>query len=144
MKKSSENTALWLFKEEPSCYSYAQLEKDGSTVWAGIKNALARKNLRQMHAGDRVLYYHTGSERAIVGEMRVTTEPTTDPKSDDPKSVVVTVEPVKRWEPPVTLAQIKEDPVFADWDLLRISRLSVMSVSAKQWKRLEEMCRENQ
>jgi predicted RNA-binding protein with PUA-like domain len=141
VKKKSEKLGLWLFKEEPICYNYAQLEKDGKSVWAGVKNALARQNLRKVHAGDRVLYYHTGKERAIVGEMRVSTEPALDPESDDPKSVVVTVEPVKRWEPPVTLAEIKEDPVFADWDLLRISRLSVMSVSPEQWKRLEEICR---
>ena len=97
MAKKKSTAGGWLFKEEPSCYNYAQLEKDGSTVWAGVKNALARQNLRKLHVGDRVLYYHTGSERAIVGEMRVTTEPTTDSKSDDPKSVVVTVEPVARW-----------------------------------------------
>jgi len=131
----------WLFKEEPSCFSYFDLEKAGSTLWSGVKNALARKHLRSLQLGDRVLYYHTGKERAIVGEMRVATAPTTDPKSDDPKSVVVKVEPVQRWDPPVTLVQIKADPVFADWELLRISRLSVMPVTAKQWQRLEEICR---
>jgi len=90
-----------------------------------------------------VLYYHTGTERAIVGEMRVVADPTNDPKSDDPKAVVVKVEPVKRWKAPVTLAQIKDDPTFADWELLRISRLSVMPVSPEQWQRLEEMCEKN-
>src|SRR5262245_42707215 len=77
---------LWLFKEEPSCYSFGQLEKDKPTVWAGVKNALARKHLRNVQVGDRVLYYHTGQERAIVGEMRVVTGPSADPNSDDPKS----------------------------------------------------------
>jgi predicted RNA-binding protein with PUA-like domain len=71
--------------------------------------------------------------------MRVVSDPRVDPDSDDPKSVVVKVAPVKRWEPPVTLAQMKADPLFADWELLRISRLSVMPVSAKQWQRLEEL-----
>ncbi len=137
-----KSTAGWLFKEEPSCYNYADLERDGSTLWAGVKNALARQHLRKIQIGDRVLYYSTGQERAIVGEMRVSAGPTVDSKSDDPKSVVVTVEPVKRWETPVTLAQIKADPFFADWELLRISRLSVMPVSAEQWERLEKMCRE--
>lgn len=132
----------WLFKEEPSCYSYTQLEKDGSTVWAGVKNALARQNLRKIQVGDRVLYYHTGNEKAIVGEMQVVTAPAADPKSDDPKSVVVTVKPICRWEPPVTLAQIKADPAFAEWELLRISRLSVMPVSAKLWRRLEDIRKE--
>jgi predicted RNA-binding protein with PUA-like domain len=143
VKKKSENSGGWLFKEEPSCYNYSQLEKDGKTVWAGIKNALARQNLRKTQVGDRVLYYHTGKEKAIVGEMRIIEGPTQDPKSDDEKSVVVTVEPVKRWDPPVTLAQIKADPELADLDLVRISRLSVISVNAKHWKRLEEICQEN-
>jgi predicted RNA-binding protein with PUA-like domain len=131
----------WLFKEEPSYYNYAQLEKDGSTLWAGVKNALARQHLRRIQPGDRVLYYHTGKERAIVGEMRVISAPTPDPNSADPKSVAVKVEPVKRWDPPVTLGAIKADPLFADWELIRISRLSVMPVSAAQWQRLEEMSR---
>jgi predicted RNA-binding protein with PUA-like domain len=142
--KKKTTPAGWLFKEEPSCYNYSQLEKDGSTVWAGVKNALARQHLRKIQVGDRVLYYSTGQERAIVGEMRVVTGPAPDADSDDAKSVVVTVAPVKRWQSPVTLAQIKADPFFADWDLLRISRLSVMPVSAAQWHRLEKMCRDGE
>lgn len=137
MAKNSAATGGWLFKEEPSCYNYATLEKDGSTLWSGVKNALARQHLRKVRKGDRVLYYHTGTERAIVGEMRVAAEPTTDPASDDPKSVAVKVVPVQRWEPPVTLQEIKADPLFAEWELLRISRLSVMPVSPQLWRRLE-------
>jgi predicted RNA-binding protein with PUA-like domain len=133
----------WLFKEEPSCYNYARLEADGTTTWTGVKNPLARKYLGQLQPGDRVLYYHTGKERAIVGEMRVVSAPTRDPGSDDAKAIAVQVEPVKRWEPPVTLAQIKADPLFVTWELLRISRLSVMPVSAEHWQRLEEICRAN-
>ena len=139
MAKKSQKLGGWLFKEEPSCYNYADLERDGSTLWAGVKNALARQNLRKIQAGDRVLYYHTGKERAIVGEMRVAADPTPDSTSDDPKAVVVKVEPVRPWHPPVTLEQIKQDPLFADWELVRISRLSVMPVSPVQWKRLEEL-----
>ena len=140
--RKSQKLGGWLFKEEPSCYNYAQLEKDGSTLWAGVKNALARQHLRKVKIGDRVLYYHTGMERAIVGEMRVEANPTSDPNSDDPKAVIVKVVPVRRWNPAVTLKQIKEDPLFADWELLRISRLSVMPVSPVQWRRLEVMSRE--
>ena len=143
MAKKTQSPGGWLFKEEPECYTYASLEKDGSTLWSGVKNALARQNLRKVKPGDRVLYYHTGKERAIVGEMRIAAEPTVDPASDDPKSVVVKVEPVKRWQPPVTLEQIKQDPLFADWELVRISRLSVMPVSPALWRRLEEICRQN-
>jgi predicted RNA-binding protein with PUA-like domain len=144
MAKKTPKPGGWLFKEEPSCYNYTDLERDGSTVWAGVKNALARRHLRSVKAGDRVLYYHTGKERAIVGEMRVAADPTSDPKSDDPKAVAVKVAPVRRWERPVTLAQIKADPLFADWELLRISRLSVMPVSPEQWQRLEELCRQKE
>ena len=99
-KERGENAAVakkcsmqggWLFKEEPSCYSFADLEKDGGTWWTGVRNALARKHLRSIQVGDRVLFYHTGKERQIVGEMRVVDGPTTDPKSDDAKSVRVKV-----------------------------------------------------
>jgi predicted RNA-binding protein with PUA-like domain len=141
--RKSQKLGGWLFKEEPSCYNYAELEKDGSTLWAGVKNALARQHLRKVQIGERVLYYHTGKERAIVGEMRVAANPTSDPASNDPKAVVVKVVPVRRWNPPVTLKQIKEDPLFADWELLRISRLSVMPVSPERWRRLEELLRQN-
>src|ERR1051325_2691211 len=103
MPKKAQKPGGWLFKEEPSCYNYAQLEKDGGTTWTGVKNALARQHLRKLQVGDRVLYYHTRKERAIVGEMRVVSAPRPDPDSDDPKAVAVKVEPVKRWNP-VTLA----------------------------------------
>jgi predicted RNA-binding protein with PUA-like domain len=129
----------WLFKEEPNHYSYKDLEKDGATFWDGVANPLARKNLRNVRVGDRVLYYHTGEERAIVGEMLVLEGPGPDPASDDPKSVVVKVQAVRAWPNPVTLQQIKQDDAFAGWDLLRMSRLSVLAVSADQWKRLEKM-----
>jgi len=104
-----------------------------------VSNNLARKNLRLVKPGDRVMFYHTGKEKAVVGEMRVVNGPEADAESDDPKAVVVTVEPVRRWRQPVTLARIKADPVFAGWDLVRQPRLSVMPVSPEQWRRLEEL-----
>ena len=100
--------------------------------------------MRNIQAGDRVLYYHTGKERAIIGEMRVVQGPKADPESDDQKSVTVKVEPVKRWARPVALEEIKQDPAFADWELVRIGRLSVMPVSAAQWQRLEELSRQSE
>lgn len=130
---------LWLFKEEPTHYSFADLERDRTTLWNGVSNNLARQHLRQVRAGDRVLYYHTGQERAVVGEMRVTAGPQPDPDSDDAKSVAVTVQAVRRWPRPVTLEQIKKDTVFTDWELLRISRLSVMPVSPQRWQRLAQL-----
>ena len=80
-----------MFKEEPTSYNFSTLERDGSTLWSGVNNALARQHLRKLQPGDRVLYYHTGKERAIVGEMRVAADPTTDPASEDPMSVAVKV-----------------------------------------------------
>ena len=129
----------WLFKEEPEHYSFADLERDRETLWDGVGNNLALKHLRNVAVGDRVLFYHTGKDKAIVGEMRVTTGPMPDPAENDPKSVVVKVEPVRRWPRPVTLAEIKDDSQLADWELVRISRLSVMPVSAEQWDRLFAM-----
>jgi predicted RNA-binding protein with PUA-like domain len=130
---------LWLFKQEPGCYSYEDLERDGTTLWDGVTNALARKHLRSVKRGDRVLFYHTGKEKAVVGEMKVIGGPRVDLKSDDPKSVVVEVQAVKRWQKPVSLAQIKGDKSFSGWDLIRMPRLSVVPVSEKQWERLEAL-----
>jgi predicted RNA-binding protein with PUA-like domain len=125
--------AGWLFKEEPSHYSFADLMKDGSTLWEGVANPVARKHLRATKAGDRVLYYHTGRERAIVGEMRALDKPSAE------DATVVKVAPVRPWPKPVTLEQIKADRRFAEWELVRISRLSVMPVSAEHWRLLEDM-----
>jgi predicted RNA-binding protein with PUA-like domain len=131
--------AHWLFKEEPDHYNFADLERDGSTLWDGVDNNLARQHLRQVSRGDRIFYYHTGKEKAVVGEMRAVSDAMPDPDSDDPKAVVVKVEPVRRLHAPVSLARIKADPQLADWDLVRLPRLSVMPVSAAQWRRVQEL-----
>ena len=132
----------WLFKEEPEHYSFADLERDGTTLWDGVTNALARQNLRKVRRGDRLLFYHTGKEKAVVGEMRAVGDARPDPSGDDPKAVVVEVKAVRRWSAPVSLHRIKEDPDLAGWDLVRLPRLSVMPVSPEQWQRLEELSRE--
>jgi len=131
--------ALWLFKEEPDHYSFDDLRHDGTTLWDGVANALARQHLRQVRRGDRVLYYHTGKEKAVVGEMRVIEGPRPDPESDDPKAVVVTVAAARKLQKPVTLAQIKEEADLADWELVRLPRLSVMPVTEAQWRRVEAL-----
>jgi predicted RNA-binding protein with PUA-like domain len=133
--------AFWLFKEEPDHYNFADLERDGTTLWDGVTNAQARLNLRKVKTGERILYYHTGKEKAVVGEMKAVGNPMQDPKDADPKAVVVKVQTVRRWPRPVTLKQIKEDPDLVQWDLVRNSRLSVMPVTEAQWRRLEEMSR---
>ena len=139
MTRAETDKGGWLFKEEPSHYSYADLERDGTTVWSGIQNPVARKNLRNVQPGDRVLFYHTGKERAIVGEMKIVSGPTRDPQDDDPKAVVVEVQAVRRWPKPVGLQQIKQDAALKTWDLVRLPRLSVVPVSSAQWQRLEEL-----
>jgi len=131
--------AYWLFKEEPGSYSYTDLERDGSTTWSGVTNALAQKHLRAIKKGDSVFFYHTGNEKAVVGVMEVTADPKPDPDDPSGKRVVVTLKPSRKLKTPVTLSAIKADKDFADWELVRISRLSVMPVPEKLWKLIEKM-----
>jgi predicted RNA-binding protein with PUA-like domain len=133
--------AHWLFKEEPDHYSYSDLERDGATLWDGVTNNLARQNLRNVRKGDRIFYYHTGKEKAVVAEMRAESDAQADPQGDDPKAVLVKVQPVRRLQHPVSLGRIKADTELAGWDLVRLPRLSVMPVSAEQWRRVEELSR---
>jgi predicted RNA-binding protein with PUA-like domain len=131
--------AFWLCKQEPSSYSYDDLARDGATVWDGVSNPLARKHLRQMKPGDRVFYYHTGKEKAVVGEMVVSGEPGPDPKSNDEAAVVVPMRPVRKFAVPVPPAAIRAEPQLADWDLVRITRLSVVPVTDAQWRTVEKL-----
>jgi predicted RNA-binding protein with PUA-like domain len=132
--------AFWLFKQEPSCYSLANLERDGTTGWDGVTNAAARIHLRNTKKGDKVYFYHTGDEKAVVGVMEIASDPTPDP--EDEKGVVVDVKFVKRLKHPVTLAAIKADAAFKDWELVRISRLSVMPCPPALWKKIEAMAKD--
>lgn len=129
--------ALWLCKQEPGCYSFADLERDGSTLWDGVANPLARKHLRMMKPGDRVFFYHTGKEKAIVGEMVVAADPQIDPDDESGTAVAVEMKVVRKLPSPVSLATIKADSVLAEWDLVRLPRLSVIPVTKAQWKRVE-------
>lgn len=131
--------AYWLFKEEPDHYSIEQLFRDKRAVWAGVANNTALMHLRSVKKGDRVLYYHTGKEKAVVGVMEVAKGPYPDPQRDDARFVVVDVKPVRRLDRPVTLAEIKSNPIFADFALVRISRLSVMPVTHEQWVEIERL-----
>ncbi len=126
----------WIVKTEPSTYSYDDLERQKTAVWDGVKNNLALKHLRQMKPGDRVLVYHTGDEKAVVGIAEVTSDAYPDPKQKDPKLAVVDLRVVERLSRPVPLAEIKMDRAFADLALVRMGRLSVMPVSADQFKRI--------
>src|SRR5262249_36827243 len=131
----------WLFKEEPTHYNFADLERDGHAVWSGVTNALALQNLRKAAKADQVLYYHRGKEKAIVGVAEIAKAAYPDPAEKDEKLVVVDIKPVRRLARPVTLAEIKADKTFAEWELVRISRLSVMPVSSAHWRRIEELSR---
>jgi predicted RNA-binding protein with PUA-like domain len=131
--------AYWILKTEPSTYAYDDLEKDGSTVWNGVKNAQALIHIRSMKAGDRALIYHSGDGKALVGLARVTAAPYPDPAAGDPKLVVVDIEAERRLPREVTLAQIKAEPAFAQLGLVRQGRLSVVPVPPDQWRRLLAM-----
>jgi len=133
--------ALWLVKEEPEHYAYDQLEQDRKTVWAGVRNPLAQKHLRSIRKGDRIFYYHTGKEKAIVGVARALGDAYPDPGDASGKAFVVDVAPEKKLPRPVTLAAIKADRAFADFPLVRMSRLSVMPVTDGEWARIEKMSR---
>ena len=129
--------ANWLVKEEPEHYNYDALVRDGRTVWAGVRNPLAQKHLRSIRKGDRIFYYHTGKEKAVVAIARAASDAYDDP--NDGKLAVVDVVPEKKLARPVTLAAIKADAAFASFPLVRMSRLSVMPVSDAEWKRIEKM-----
>jgi|SRR6185312_11745943 len=129
--------AYFLAKSEPGAYSIADLERDGETVWDGVKNAQAVAVIKAMQPGDIVLIYHSGGESAIVGTAEIISEPR--PDTSEPKSWVVDVRYRGRVAPPVTLRQVKESGKFADFVLVRQGRLSTMAVPQAfiDWLRAE-------
>lgn len=128
----------WLFKTEPTEYSYDDLERDKKAVWNGVHNNLALKNLREVRLGDEILIYHSGDDKAIVGLAEVISAPYPDPNENDEKMVVVNLKPKRRYLTPLTLAEIKEIAALSDFDLVRLPRLSVMPVTKDQWQLLED------
>lgn len=134
--------AQWLVKEEPENYSYAQLAREGRTVWAGVKNPVAQKHLRAIARGDRIFFYHTGKEKAVVGIAKAASDPYADPSDAAGRLFVVDLAPEKPLGRPVTLAEIKADPAFAASPLVRIPRLSVMPITDAQWTRVEALARQ--
>jgi predicted RNA-binding protein with PUA-like domain len=131
----------WLFKEEPTHYSYDDLVRDGSTSWTGVRNPVAQKHLRAVKKGDRIFFYHTGDEKAVVGICRASGNAYPDPADKDGKLYAVDVEPVKKLKTPVTLSAIKADKRFASFALTRVPRLSVMPVTPEQWDDIIAMSR---
>ena len=128
--------AYWLLKTEPSTYSFDDLQQDECAIWDGVHNSQALIHLRAMHTGDRVLIYHSGEQRAVVGSGTIPREPYLDPEANDPKATVVDVAVERRAQTPVTLSTIKNDPLFADNPLVKQPRLSVVPLTGEQWQRL--------
>lgn len=128
--------AYWLMKSEPSSYSWEDLVRDGGTEWDGVRNNAARLHLRAMKAGDEAFFYHSMTDKAVVGVMRITRAAQPDPKDAD--WVSVRVEPVRPLKP-VTLKQIKGEPALAQMELIRQSRLSVAPVREEEWHKLLEL-----
>lgn len=123
--------ARWLMKSEPESYSWNDLIRDKGTEWDGVRNNAARLHLKAMKEGDEAFFYHSMSDKAVVGIMRITREAQPDPKDND--WVSVRVEPVEPLARPVTLAQIKAEPRLAKMELIRQSRLSVAPVRDDEW-----------
>jgi len=131
--------SYWLLKTEPDEYSFDQLVADRRTVWDGVANNLALQHLRKMKIGDKVLFYHTGNERAVVGVAEVLTNAYPDPNLKDKKRVVVNIKPDRKLPYAVPLAEIKSNHTFNDFDLVKIPRLSVMPVKAIYWNTILSM-----
>jgi predicted RNA-binding protein with PUA-like domain len=129
----------WLFKEEPSNYSFDALVRDGRTSWTGVRNPLAQKHLKSVKKGERIFFYHTGDEKAVVGICRAAGAAYGDPADTSGKLYAVDVEPVRKLKRPVALSAIKADRRFADLPLTRMPRLSVMPISDEDWDAIVAM-----
>jgi predicted RNA-binding protein with PUA-like domain len=130
--------AHWLFKTEPSDYSFADLTRDRRVTWEGVSAPAALGHMRRVVKGDMVVVYHTGNEKSAVGLAEVTRGPYPDPKLGDPKRVVVDLKPVRALVTPVPLADFRIDPVLKTTELVRISRLSVVPLTLAHFARVLE------
>ena len=132
----------WLVKEEPTHYAYDDLVRDKKTSWSGVRNALAQKHLRAVEKGDRIFYYHTGDQKAVVAVARAASNAYPDPADPDGKLFAVDVAPVEPLARPVTLTEIKAEPSLKEMPLVRISRLSVMPVTDREWDRIVKLSKQ--
>ena len=133
MKKRSSGK-YWMVKQEPETYSWDDFVKDGETDWTGVRNYQARNNLRAMKVGDRVLFYHSGKDKAVVGIAEVTKPAYVDPTADDEQWVAVDLKPVKRLKSAVPLAAIRYDKRLSELPLIRQSQLSVMPLTKDEFE----------
>jgi len=129
----------WLVKQEPGAYSWADFRKDGSTSWTGVRNYTARNNLRKMQKGDEVLFYHSGDDKAVVGIARVKRTAYVDTTATEGDWSTVDLEPIRSLANPVTLAEIKATRTLQTLPLIKQSRLSVMPVGDKEFRKIVDM-----
>ncbi len=129
----------WLVKQEPESYSFSDFQKEGKTDWTGVRNFTARNNLKEMKVGDKVFYYHSGGEKAVVGLARVSKTAFPDPTADEGSWVAVELEAGKSVKNPVTLAAIKANPKLAEMKLVKLSRLSVSPVTREEFEEIVDM-----
>jgi predicted RNA-binding protein with PUA-like domain len=133
--------ASFLFKTEPGDYAFADLEREHRTVWSGIRNPTALIHLRTVRKGDQVVIYHSGKDKAAVGIAVAESDPYPDPRLGDPKRVVLDLKPLRALARPVAIAEFRADPVLKKTELIRITRLSVMPLTAAQFDRVLELAK---
>lgn len=137
--KKTNSSGLWLVKQEPETYSWDDLVRDGRTDWTGVRNFQARNNLRQMQSADRVLFYHSGTGKCVVGIAEVAKAAYPDPTADDPQWIAVDIKPVKPLNEPVPLASIRYHEKLANLPLIRQSQLSVMPLTKEEFETIVVM-----
>src|SRR2546428_8714791 len=142
-KKTKPSTGLWMVKQEPETYSWDDFMRDGRTDWTGVRNFQARNNLKQMKVGDRVLFYHSGTGKCVVGIAEVAKAAYPDPTADDPQWVAVDIKPVKALPESVPLASIRYHPRLSKLPLIRQSQLSVMPLTKEEFSVIVTMGSEN-
>ena len=131
----------WLVKQEPESYSFETFQKEKKTDWTGVRNFTARNNLKEMKVGDKVFYYHSGEERAVVGLAKVSKAAFPDPTADEGSWLAVELEAGKAVKNPVTLAAIKANKKLAEMKLVKLSRLSVSPVTKAEWDEIMDMAK---
>lgn len=129
----------WMVKQEPEAYSFDRLLNDKSTEWTGIRNFQARNNLREMRVGDKVLFYHSVSEKSVVGLAEVSREAFADVTDKEGKWIAVEIRALQKFEKPVLLDEIKSNPDLQSMALIRQSRLSVIPLSETEFKKIIEI-----
>jgi predicted RNA-binding protein with PUA-like domain len=138
LKPYRPDTNIWILVSDPDQYSYDKLEFDTNTSWSGVSDYASLKHMRDMDQGDLVLFCHSGTEQAIVGLARVTSDPYPAPEQNDPTQLAVDIEPVERLESPVRLAELEDDPRFQDFDLLSAPELCIAPVPSWMWDMIQE------